>query len=132
MYNFFIKENQKQNDHYFIGGTDYNHIKNVLRMVVGDTFLVSENGVSNLCEIENFENDINLSKISEKYHFNTCYLGQLFKRKVGVNFNTFLIGVRIAKAKKLLENPEMKIFEISDKVGFKRMLVMSAAPTQIL
>ena len=68
---------------------------------------------------ENYEKDINLSKISEKYHFNTCYLGQLFKRKVGVNFNTFLIGVRIAKAKKLLENPELKIFEISDSVGFK-------------
>ena len=68
---------------------------------------------------DNYEKEINLSKISEKYHFNTCYLGQLFKRKVGVNFNTFLIGVRIGKAKKLLEDPELKIFEISDKVGFK-------------
>lgn len=68
---------------------------------------------------ENYETDINLSKISEKYHFNTCYLGQLFKKKVGVNFNTFLIGVRIEQAKKLLENPELKIFEISYRVGFK-------------
>lgn len=65
MYNFFIKENQRQNDCYFIGGTDYNHIKNVLRMVVGDTFFVSENGVSNLCEIENFENDYVVARIIE-------------------------------------------------------------------
>ena len=69
MYNFFVKENQKQNNCYFIDGTDYNHIKNVLRMVVGDTFLVSENGISNLCKIESFENEFVVAKIiEEKYN----------------------------------------------------------------
>ena len=71
MYNFFVKENQKQNSHYFIDGTDYNHIKNVLRMVVGDTFLVSENGVSNLCEIESFESDFVVAKIIEENYNDT-------------------------------------------------------------
>ncbi len=71
MYNFFTKENQKQNNHYFIDGTDYNHIKNVLRMVVGDTFLVSDNGVSNLCEIEYFENDFVVVKIIEENYNDT-------------------------------------------------------------
>ena len=68
---------------------------------------------------DNCDKDINLKRISEEYHFNTCYLGQLFKKKVGVNFNTFLLGVRISKAKKLLANTDLKIFEISDMVGFK-------------
>lgn len=69
MYNFFVKENKRQDNRYFIDGTDYNHIKNVLRMVVGDTFLVSENGISNLCQIENFENDFVVAKIvEENYH----------------------------------------------------------------
>lgn len=63
MYNFFIKENQRQGDCYYIGGADYNHIRNVLRMAVGDTFLVSENGISNLCEIKSLENDIVVAKI---------------------------------------------------------------------
>jgi 16S rRNA (uracil1498-N3)-methyltransferase len=71
MYNFFIKENQRQNDCYFIGGTDYNHIKNVLRMVVGDTFLVSENGESHLCEIEKFENDLVVAKIIKEDYNDT-------------------------------------------------------------
>lgn len=71
MYNFFAKENQRQNNRYFIDGTDYNHIKNVLRMVVGDSFLVSENGVSNLCEIENFENDFVVAKIIEENYNDT-------------------------------------------------------------
>lgn len=73
MYNFFVKENQKQNNCYFIDGTDYNHIKNVLRMVVGDSFLVSENGVSNLCEIESFETDFVVARIIEE-NFNDTNL----------------------------------------------------------
>lgn len=69
MYNFFVNENQKQNNRYFINGTDFNHIKNVLRMNIGDTFLVSENGMSSLCEIESFENDTVIVKIlQEKYN----------------------------------------------------------------
>ncbi len=71
MFNFFAKENQRQNDCYFISGTDFNHIKNVLRMVVGDTFLVSENGVSNLCEIESFEEDTVVAKIIEENYNDT-------------------------------------------------------------
>lgn len=71
MHNFFVNENQKQGDRYFINGTDFNHIKNVLRMNIGDTFLVSEQGVSNLCEIESFENDSVIAKILEENYNDT-------------------------------------------------------------
>lgn len=71
MFNFFIKDNQRQNDCYFISGTDYNHIKNVLRMVAGDIFLVSENGISNLCKIESFEKDFVVAKIIEENYNDT-------------------------------------------------------------
>lgn len=52
MHNFFVDNSKKQGDRYFISGVDYNHIINVLRMGVGDTFLVSTEGKSDLCEIE--------------------------------------------------------------------------------
>lgn len=71
MYNFFVNENQKLKDKYVITGTDFNHIKNVLRMNVGDTFLVSDDGVSNLCEIESFENDTVIAKIIEENYNDT-------------------------------------------------------------
>lgn len=71
MYNFFVDESQKLNDKYVITGTDFNHIKNVLRMNVGDTFLVSDNGVSNLCEIEIFENESVVAKILEENYNDT-------------------------------------------------------------
>lgn len=71
MYNFFVNEENRQGDCYFISGTDFNHIKNVLRMNIGDTFLVSENGVSNLCEIENFDNECVVAKIIEENYNDT-------------------------------------------------------------
>lgn len=71
MYNFFVNEENRQGDCYFISGTDFNHIKNVLRMNMGDTFLVSENGVSNLCEIESFDNECVIAKIIEENYNDT-------------------------------------------------------------
>ena len=71
MYNFFFVENQKLNNKYVITGTDFNHIKNVLRMGVGDTFLVSDDGISNLCEIESFESDSVIAKIIEENYNDT-------------------------------------------------------------
>ena len=71
MYNFFVNENQKLNDKYVVTGTDFNHIKNVLRMTMGDTFLVSENGVSNLCEIECFDNESVVARIIEENYNDT-------------------------------------------------------------
>ena len=71
MYNFFVDETQKLNNKYVITGTDFNHIKNVLRMSVGDTFLVSENGISNLCEIEDFIEDSVIVKVIEENYNDT-------------------------------------------------------------
>ncbi len=71
MYNFFVNSNQKQDDRYFITDTDFNHIKNVLRMKVGDAFLVSDNGVSSLCEIEGFEGNTVVAKILEDNYNDT-------------------------------------------------------------
>ncbi len=52
MYNFFITKENKIGDKVSIVGTDYNHIKNVLRMKEGDEFLVSLEHTSHLCTIE--------------------------------------------------------------------------------
>ena len=52
MYNFFVSIDNKKDGRYFITGDDFNHIKNVLRMTVGEQFLVSCEGVSDLCCLE--------------------------------------------------------------------------------
>ncbi len=71
MYNFFVTSENKKDNRYFIGGDDFNHIKNVLRMGVGEQFLVSCNDVSDLCEIENIEIDTIVVKIIEENYQST-------------------------------------------------------------
>lgn len=68
MFNFFADINNKQNSGYVISGGDYNHIKNVLRMDIGDKCLVSCSGQSDLCQIESFSQDsVFLNIIEENY-----------------------------------------------------------------
>ena len=69
MFNFFCSDENKQNSRYIINGADYNHIKNVLRMQVGDTCLVSCGGQSDLCQIDSFfEDAVCLEIIEENYN----------------------------------------------------------------
>ena len=71
MFNFFANENQKHGDRYYIGGSDYNHIVNVLRMHNGDEFLVSCGGKSDLCVIENTDNETVTALITEENYNDT-------------------------------------------------------------
>ena len=68
MFNFFADENKKQGTYYYIDGADYNHIKNVLRMGVGDNCLISCGGKSDLCRIDDFSDEsVCLEILEEDY-----------------------------------------------------------------
>ena len=71
MYNFFVTNENKKDNCYFITGDDYNHIKNVLRMGAGEQFLVSCDGVSDLCELESIESNTIVAKIIKENYQNT-------------------------------------------------------------
>lgn len=70
MYNFFV-ESGKIGDKYYITDNDYNHIKNVLRMEIGEKLLVSNNSKSDLCEIIEFSSDAVVVCILEEDYQNT-------------------------------------------------------------
>ncbi len=71
MYNFFAEENSRQGDCFFIGGADFNHIKNVLRMQKGETFLVSQKGQSHLCRLLEFTENCAVAEIIEENYKDT-------------------------------------------------------------
>ena len=66
MFNFFAKTDSRQGDSFIISGGDFSHVKNVLRMGVGDTLLISSDGASHLCEIESIFSDTLTAKIIEE------------------------------------------------------------------
>jgi len=71
MYNFFATEQNKTADGYLVVGGDFNHIKNVLRMRVGENVLVSFDGKSDLCVIEKFMDDSVHLKVKEQNYNQT-------------------------------------------------------------
>lgn len=71
MFNFFVESGALNNNTFSIMGNDYNHIKNVLRMQAGDTFLVSCDGKSHLCSLSGFTDDTVLAEIVEENYQNT-------------------------------------------------------------
>lgn len=71
MFNFFADDSAKQGDFFYISGSDYNHIRNVLRMKQGDEFLVSCSGISSLCSLDSFEGDCAVARIIEENYQST-------------------------------------------------------------
>lgn len=78
MYNFFVENNSRRNERYFITGSDFNHIKNVLRMNIGDKFLVSENGKNSLCQLEAFDGESVIAEIIEENFQDTSLPVKIF------------------------------------------------------
>ncbi len=76
-----------------------------------------------VCEVKNYikQNyckDIKLKEVARHFYMNSVYLGQLFKKFSGMQFNDYLNTVRIEEAKKLLQRTDMKVCEISSAVGY--------------
>lgn len=69
MYNFFAQN--RDGDRFVIDGADFNHIKNVLRMKIGDTFLVSCEGESHLCTLSEILSDCVIAEIVEENYKET-------------------------------------------------------------
>ena len=63
--------------------------------------------------------DANLSikMIADKVGLSQNYLSNLFKQETGNTVNSFIIDVRIEKTQKLLRTTDLKLYEISPKVG---------------
>ena len=70
MYNFFT-ENPEVNGLFTLTGNDFNHAKNVLRLKVGERFLVSHDKKSNLCELFCYEGESVIAKIIERDYQDT-------------------------------------------------------------
>lgn len=83
----------------------------------------SQNGIKKIINYinTNYYMDLKLETLAEIFNYNSSYLGKLFKNNVGENFNTYLDKIRIEKAKKFLAEDKAKVYEVSEKVGYKNI-----------
>ncbi len=59
-----------------------------------------------------------LKELAEKLYLNPSYLSQLIKLKTGENFVDLLFEMRMKRACDFLRDPDVKIYNISEMVGY--------------
>lgn len=63
--------------------------------------------------------DITLFSAAEAVHLSPSYVSKIFKKNTNLNFVEYLTAVRINKAKELLCDINIKIYEVGSLVGYK-------------
>jgi len=67
----------------------------------------------------NYHKDIKLQDIADQFFLSREYISRLFKREYKETITDYLTKIRIEKAKELLENPYLKIYDIAYSVGYQ-------------
>ncbi|SDE02489.1 Helix-turn-helix domain-containing protein [Paenibacillus sp. UNCCL117] len=68
---------------------------------------------------KNYAADISLDALADKLNISRSYLSRYFKEKTGENFVDYVNSVRIEKAKKLLLQPDIRILDAAQLVGYQ-------------
>ncbi|CAH1212506.1 Regulator of RpoS [Paenibacillus plantiphilus] len=65
-----------------------------------------------------YNEDLSLEKVASIVYLNPVYFSQLFKQKTGKGFKEYIIHLRLEQAKQMLRNPQLKITDIAERVGY--------------
>lgn len=68
---------------------------------------------------KNYGQEMKLETFARMFHYNANYLGKAFRKEIGDSFNNALDSIRIANAKRLLEETDLKVYQISEQVGYR-------------
>lgn len=67
---------------------------------------------------KNYQNDLTTELVANYVGKTPNYFSHLFKKELGISFSEYLNRVRISKAKELILNSNLLIYEIGEKVGY--------------
>ncbi|WP_379142515.1 helix-turn-helix domain-containing protein [Paenibacillus sp. sgz500992] len=65
-----------------------------------------------------YAEDISLQGIADRINVNASYLSRVFKQETGENFVNFLTRLRMEKAKSMLREKNMRVYEVAERVGY--------------
>ncbi len=68
---------------------------------------------------ENYGEISSIEQISEHLQISASYAKSIFKKHTGKTIFDYLLNYRMGEAKKLLSDPYCKIYEVSERVGYK-------------
>ena len=67
----------------------------------------------------NYDRDVKLQEISDQFYISREYISRKFKQEFDVNISEYLVTIRMKKAKSLLKNSQLKIYEIAGMIGYQ-------------
>lgn len=70
---------------------------------------------------EHYAEEVTLAELSEKIYISRNHLSIIFKNITGETFNNYLTRVRIEKARELLLERNMLVYEVAERVGYKNV-----------
>ena len=100
-----------------------------VRVINGE--IISDNIQKNLNKIINYidshytENDLSLELLADKVDISVSYISAILKKEQNTTFVKYLTQLRMEKAKEYLKNPNMKIVDIAERVGFSEAYYFS-------
>lgn len=70
--------------------------------------------------IENeYMNNLSLANVAERVGVHPNYLSALFSKSEGTSFGSYLLRLRMQKARDLMDVTSMKVYEIAQRVGYQ-------------
>ncbi|GLC31264.1 response regulator transcription factor [Clostridium omnivorum] len=126
-----IKDDLKRNIKEISLTKDYNNAINIFEKWINVSIeAIEQNNSSNIDLVikranryieDNYSEDLTLEKVAEHVYLSPVYLSKIYKKKMGVNFIDYVTNIRIERAKELLSNRHIKVYEISGLVGYKNL-----------
>lgn len=80
----------------------------------------SDDLIKNICDyiLKNYDSDLKLKVIAEKFYINNTYLSNNFATKTGIRFNDYVTMVKMARAGYLFINTQLKTYEVGYQLGY--------------
>ncbi len=81
----------------------------------------SDELINNISEyiLSHSDSDLKLKIISKKFYINNTYLSNTFAIKTGMRFNDYITMVKMARARYLFINTQLRTYEIGYKIGYR-------------
>jgi two-component system, response regulator YesN len=135
--NNWLKEYEIMRQEPFYRGTDYwqedgsfsfrkfkaektKEFIELIEMLTQAKFQKEKNNMQHVEEYlqQHYQKDITLQDIADRFYLSREYISRKFKQDYGATITDYVTNIRMEKAKKLLENPYLKIYEVAYGVGY--------------
>ncbi|MDY3917878.1 MAG: response regulator [Candidatus Limivivens sp.] len=96
---------------------EYEYLENRLDNRQADTILRAKRFIG-----DNYANpELTLKSVADYVGLNEKYFTTRFTKETGSNFRNYLTALRLSRAKKLMETTDLKMYEISERVGYNNV-----------